>query len=157
MPKLLWSPEYELGLEVIDNQHQRIVNYINDIYDLADNAESQDQLKQVLNNLVDYTLSHFAFEESLMEEALYADLQEHQLVHQNFSHLIEGLQQRFNQGEAIAHELATLLQEWLIKHIMTEDVAYVGIVKENLLGIPPEKHQSWVQSQLKKYFQYYHN
>ncbi|MGY8776190.1 hypothetical protein [uncultured Spongiibacter sp.] len=32
MSRFVWSPEYELGIEVIDHQHQRIIEYINQIY-----------------------------------------------------------------------------------------------------------------------------
>ena len=68
MSRFVWSPEYELGIEVIDHQHQRIIEYINQIYDARRRAAAQDSLAAILPNLVDYTLSHFAFEEALLEE-----------------------------------------------------------------------------------------
>lgn len=133
MTNLVWSKEYELGIDVIDRQHQRIVHYINQVYDAAQNGAETQQLQVVLHNLVDYTFSHFAFEESLLEESAYTDLQAHKLTHENFSQLIDTLKQRFDQGEAVASELASLLQDWLINHIMNEDVAYVQQVKQTLL------------------------
>ncbi len=155
MPKLVWTRDYELGIDVIDKQHQRIVHYINSLYDATEQQANREQLKDVLNNLVDYTLSHFAFEESLMEESNYPDLQGHQLTHQNFTHLIEDLKRRFNEGDSVAEELAELLQNWLINHIMNDDVAYVNLVKQNLLGMPEEKQQGWIQSKVQRYFELY--
>lgn len=133
MTNLVWSKEYELGIDIIDRQHQRIIHYINQVYDAAQNGPNSQPLQVVLHNLVDYTFSHFAFEESLLEESDYTDLQAHKLTHENFSQLIDTLKQRFDQGEAVASELANLLQDWLINHIMHEDVAYAQQVKMKML------------------------
>ena len=53
MSRFVWSPEYELGIEVIDHQHQRIIEYINQIYDARSRAAAQDSLAAILPNLVD--------------------------------------------------------------------------------------------------------
>src|SRR5690606_429187 len=95
-----------------------------------------EEVYEVLNNLVDYTLSHFAFEETLLEDAGYADLAQHQALHGNFTRLIDDIKGRFQRGEAVSNQLAGLLQDWLISHIMTEDKKYVALVKKKLLGNP---------------------
>lgn len=132
--KIVWSSEYEIGIPVIDNQHKRIVEYINAVHDLQGRRDAEDQLRAVLHNLVDYTLSHFAFEESLMEEAGYIDLTDHRLAHQAFARQIEHLRKRFTQGNEVASELAGVLQSWLLKHILTDDRSYSDTVKARLLG-----------------------
>jgi len=63
-----WTEDLNTGIQVIDSQHHRIVQYINKLYDIQ-NTHDRKQVEQVLDELVDYTLSHFAFEESLMEAA----------------------------------------------------------------------------------------
>ncbi|GAB3110986.1 bacteriohemerythrin [Aestuariicella hydrocarbonica] len=164
MSRFVWSKEFELGIDIIDHQHQRIVDYINQIYDISlkaqgtcgsvevTDADTAD-LKAVLASLVDYTLSHLAFEEALMEEAEYPELSEHQLVHRQFSELIGSLKARFDQGEEVSQRLASVLQHWLIEHIMTEDKRYAELVKHKLLGIEPDKHRHWVQQALSRHFQ----
>jgi len=132
--KIVWSHEYEIGIPVIDNQHKRIVDYINAVHDLQADGESSERLREVLHHLVDYTLSHFAFEETLMEEAGYEDLIEHRLTHQAFARQIEQLRKRFNQGNEVASELAGVLQTWLLKHILNDDQDYADTVKSRMLG-----------------------
>ncbi|GGX55340.1 bacteriohemerythrin [Saccharospirillum salsuginis] len=132
--KIVWSSEYEIGIPVIDNQHKRIVEYINTVHELQGQRDAEAELRAVLHNLVDYTLSHFAFEESLMEEAGYSDLADHQLAHQAFARQIEQLRKRFIQGNEVASELAGVLQSWLLKHILTDDQSYSDTVKSRLLG-----------------------
>lgn len=152
MARFVWSPEYELGIEVIDHQHQRIIEYINQIYDARSRAAAQDSLATILPNLVDYTLSHFAFEEALLEVVDYPELREHQLTHQHFAELIRAMKQRFDGGEMVAGELAMVLQQWLIDHIMTDDQQYAPRVKQRLLGTQAE-HHNWVQQAVARYFQ----
>ena len=63
-----WVPEYNTGIDVIDDQHRRILDYINEI-DAIDVNTDRERVKQILENIIDYTQSHFTFEESLQEEA----------------------------------------------------------------------------------------
>ena len=57
-------------IDVIDDQHRRILDYINEI-DAIDVNTDRERVKQILENIIDYTQSHFTFEESLQEEAGY--------------------------------------------------------------------------------------
>jgi len=79
MAFLAWSRELDTGIDIIDSQHKRIVEYINALHETQ---ESLDRAKvgDIINELVDYTVSHFAFEESLMENAGYPFLAPHQKV-----------------------------------------------------------------------------
>ena len=65
--KMKWVPDYNTGIDVIDDQHKRILDYINEI----DANTERARIKQILDNIIDYTQSHFTFEESLQEEAGY--------------------------------------------------------------------------------------
>ncbi len=60
--KMKWASEYNTGIDVIDEQHKRILDYINEIDDVKDD-EDRRRIKDVLDNIIDYTQSHFTFEE----------------------------------------------------------------------------------------------
>ncbi len=75
-----WASEYNTGIDVIDEQHKRILDYINEIDDVKDD-EDRRRIKDVLDNIIDYTQSHFTFEESLQEEADYKYRVPHKRVH----------------------------------------------------------------------------
>ena len=78
-----WVPEYNTGIDVIDDQHRRILDYINEI-DAIDVNTDRERVKQILENIIDYTQSHFTFEESLQEEAVYKYRVPHKRVHDLF-------------------------------------------------------------------------
>lgn len=100
MAYLIWRNDLNTGIEVIDSQHKRIVDMINRL-DLAQ-AQGQAVVGKVIEELVDYTVSHFAFEESLMESAGYQFSRAHKRIHDLFIKRVSGYRTRYEQGEDIA-------------------------------------------------------
>ncbi len=86
----------------------------------------------VLDELVDYTLSHFAFEETLIAEAGYPFLKAHLKVHALFTRRIEDYCQKAKAGMDVTDELLHTLQSWLVNHIQHDDRDYSKVVKANL-------------------------
>ncbi len=70
MAHLVWQKAYNTGIHEIDIQHQEILNYVNQLDD-ARKLGSRADVKNVIEGMADYTISHFAFEEALMEQAKY--------------------------------------------------------------------------------------
>lgn len=128
MAILKWMPELNTGIDEIDVQHRRIVDYINRLYELRETPD-RNVLGEVINETVDYTLSHFAFEESMIEEAGYMFSGPHKRVHELFTRRVGEFQARFEAGEDVANELHGMLSRWLFNHIRNEDHGYVDAVK----------------------------
>lgn len=128
MAILNWVPDLNIGIEEIDRQHRRIVDYINRLYELRETPDRK-LLGDVIAETVDYTLSHFAFEEGMLEEAGYMFTGPHKRVHELFIRRIAELQTRFEAGEDVANELHGILSRWLFNHIRNEHRGYVDTVK----------------------------
>ena len=138
--KMKWVPEYNTGIDVIDDQHRRILDYINEIVEISEGSDRA-RVKQILDNIIDYTQSLFTFEESLQEEAGYKYRVPHKRVHDLFIKKIESYRHRFELGQSIESELHEVLSKWLINHIQHDDADYVGAVKENMMGIIKENEK----------------
>lgn len=149
--KMKWVPEYNTGIDVIDDQHKRILDYINEINSMVGNTDHE-KIKNILNHIIDYTQSHFTFEESLQEEADYKYRVPHKRVHDLFIKRIESYQDRFEMGQAIESELHEVLSKWLINHIQHDDADYVGAVKENMIGIIKQKEQKKGKNWFARFF-----
>lgn len=144
-----WTQDLNIGIEVIDSQHRRIVDYINDLTH-AIIAEDQAEVADVLERLRDYTFDHFAFEEQLMQKAGYELLEAHQAVHRRFEEKVVRMQEELQSGRepfGIARRVRTALLAWLIQHIRHEDVDYVPLVKKSL-----KSNESWIESTLTRIF-----
>jgi hemerythrin len=152
MAYLHWSSDLDTGIEVIDKQHQRIVDYLNELNSANENGD-QAVTNHVLGELVDYTLTHFAFEEELQEKANYPFLKAHKRVHEIFTRRVAEFQRRAADGENVAPELLSMLKIWLVNHIKGDDADYAECVKQNLgLESSVDRTGGWLGSALKRLF-----
>jgi hemerythrin len=137
---IVWDSKLDTGIEVIDNQHRRIVAYVNQL-DTARRSGDKAMVGEVIEQLVDYTQSHFSFEEAMMEEAGYRFLKPHQKVHEIFVRRVGEFMVRAAKGEDVTEELHSMLTKWLINHIANEDRDYSPAVLRMLAEkeTPPSK------------------
>jgi hemerythrin len=147
-----WTNDLDTGIDVIDTQHKRIVDYINEL-ERAIKQHNRISVGKVLDELVDYTMSHFAFEENLQEEAGYQLAKPHKAVHDLFAKRIATYRQRHNAGEEVAEQLLGMLGTWLVHHIKRDDMAYVSVLKANIIKIVQDKKEgSWLNRSLGRFF-----
>lgn len=151
MSHITWTDDLNTGIDVIDKQHHRIVEYINTLNDVQ-HTHDRDELANVLQELVDYTLSHFAFEESLMEDAGYPFINGHKKVHDMFTHRVSEYMQRFQQGEDITEELLITLRAWLINHIKADDNDYAASVRSSMKQLDQERGDGWLLKSVRRVF-----
>lgn len=132
-----WQPSFNTNIREVDNQHKQLLDYLNELGE-AINYQDNLQVEVIIDGLKDYTLSHFAFEEALMEEAGYSYVGPHKHVHQTLIKKVLEFEDRLGVGEEIIDELYAFLRRWLINHIQRDDAAYVKSVQEHF-NKPAEK------------------
>ncbi|QKQ71273.1 bacteriohemerythrin [Acinetobacter sp. 10FS3-1] len=112
---------------------QRTLTYINTLEQVKSTGE-RDKIKEVLDDLIDYTQSHFSFEENLLEQVSYQYLPSHRGIHELFVKRLNDYRLKFEKGESIEKDLYRLLSKWLINHIQHDDQDYVDAVRDNMLS-----------------------
>ena len=127
-----WSEKFNLGIDVIDNQHRQILDYINALEKIRATG-AREQIKDVFDDLIDYTQSHFSFEENLLAQVNYQFLPSHRSIHELFVKRLKDYRQRFDNGESVEDDLYRLLSKWLINHIQHDDQDYVDAVRDNMI------------------------
>ena len=50
-----WKEEYSVGIQVIDDDHKKLISLLNQFINAYDYAMSESYEKDALNNLIDYT------------------------------------------------------------------------------------------------------
>ena len=101
MALLVWQDDLNIGIDVIDQQHRRIIEMLNHVH-VAQASMQRAAVGEVIDEVVDYTMSHFAFEEELMEEAGYPFCAAHKRVHEVFIKRVSEYRMRFQAGEDIS-------------------------------------------------------
>ncbi|MFV9441997.1 bacteriohemerythrin [Pseudomonas aeruginosa] len=152
MAHLVWQDDLNTGIQVIDNQHKRIVEMINHLHD-AQQGKEHAAIAEVIEELVDYTLSHFAFEETLMEDAGYQFSRAHKKIHELFIRRVSEYRVRFQAGEDVGDELKGLLSRWLFNDIRNDDAGYVDAVRHSMSELVKDKSEGgWLSRSMKRFF-----
>jgi hemerythrin len=139
-----WDSSLAIGIDVIDNQHRRIVDYINELNTAIVNKDKENMF-HVLQELADYTMTHFAFEESLMDKSAYPFADAHKQVHASFAGQVTRYQKKFAQGQDISKHLRSELQIWLTNHIKKDDKDFAPYVRKL-------QNKSWLGGLLRRFF-----
>lgn len=119
-----WSALLETGVDQIDEQHQILVNMLNDANTRLTSGSGRDILEEIVHDLMSYALYHFDTEEELMIDCGYdeAQKQQHFEEHRQFSAKVSQVQQAIKQGNLISREdLLCFLNNWLVNHILKTD------------------------------------
>ena len=56
----IWSKDLETGNKLIDQQHQQLIQSINDLLDACSQGKGRDKIVETMQFLQSYTAKHFA-------------------------------------------------------------------------------------------------
>jgi hemerythrin len=121
---LTWSQDLETGNEAVDEQHQMLFAYVNDVIDICEDEDEIEKIRETLAFLVHYTVQHFQDEEALQLACGYPDYEEHKRLHEEFKQTALELTQRFTASGSSAElrdDVKNIVVCWLIDHIRGED------------------------------------
>lgn len=119
-----WSSKLDVGIEEINRQHQRLIYIANELYRLKLRDGDQHALQRLVDSLINYTATHFNYEELLMERNGYPDLENHKVKHKELVQDVMRFKHRVDNHEDVIDELLDFVKAWLMNHIMKSDMAY---------------------------------
>ncbi|HCX64887.1 MAG TPA: bacteriohemerythrin [Eubacteriaceae bacterium] len=121
-----WTEEYRVGVDFIDEQHQKLFEIARRAFDLMKDEfalDKYDKIVEIIEELKDYTKFHFEAEEAYMEEIGYPKIFSHKVKHEELIKELNGIdfeQVDMNQDEYIV-SLLELVVNWIDKHIKQVD------------------------------------
>ena len=120
-----WKEAYSVRIPRIDTQHKGLIALINDLHTAMLEGRAKAALSRIVDELVEYTVQHFAFEESMLLQHGYSALAEHQLLHKKLCSQVFDLRDKFRAGKiTVTIETMEFLKNWLSGHILSADMAY---------------------------------
>jgi hemerythrin-like metal-binding protein len=93
-------------------------------------GRSKDAIGTILDELLDYTRTHFAHEERLMQQCDYDGFDAQKRAHEALIAQVVEVQQKYRAGTALGQEVMTFLKNWLINHIQGTDKKYGPIMNK---------------------------
>ncbi len=125
MALLTWNDSYSVKIKDIDLQHQKLIDLINELHDGMKSGQGSAVLGKILNELVNYTKFHFAFEEKLFEKYVYPDARTHKREHEDLVKQVLDYKESFDAGKSVLTiDIMNFLRDWLTKHISGSDKKY---------------------------------
>lgn len=123
------NPDYLLGLELMDTQHQYLFELMEKVQFLLKDENllyKDEELFEILDGLRDYIKKHFEDEIALMESLNYPRLQLHIAAHQSFidkvvSFELDAEKISLRNQDRMIYDLMEYLKEWLQIHILDCD------------------------------------
>jgi hemerythrin len=115
------------GIEMIDSEHKRLFDIADSAYQLLQNdfiADKYDDAIALLQELIDYTKTHFADEEKYMEEIGYRRILSQKVMHREFIDKLDSIDMNDVDADPVhtINEILKFLNEWLIEHILKMDM-----------------------------------
>ena len=133
MAFLQWSNSYALNLKDVDEQHEKLFELVNTLYDSGVNGDEQNSLGIILDELIDYTVYHFETEEKLFIKHAYPKYNQHKEQHDDLTKQVLTLQEQFRAKKVtIAFDVLDFLSDWLKKHTMESDLEFAVFLKDRI-------------------------
>jgi hemerythrin len=126
-----WSQEYEVGVALIDQQHQKLFEIANRAYELLTDewrTDKYDDIIAILEELRDYALFHFNTEEEYMISSGYRRFLSHKVEHDDFKEELStvDLYKLDADQNAYLSNILDFVVTWIENHILKVDKRITG-------------------------------
>ena len=123
-----WDDRYRVGVQAIDQQHRFLILKIRELQEAMVAGNTGALLAPLIHNLLTYTHFHFAYEERLYAERGYGDIRSHLDLHAGLVRQVTELGDALkNDRLRVGAPVMTLLQHWLVDHILGDDMVAFGV------------------------------
>jgi hemerythrin-like metal-binding protein len=122
----VWKDEYSVNHELIDTQHQELVNRLNGFLDAMRQGKGTAEIENVLAFLGRYVVDHFGTEETVMRKYSYpgytAHKREHEELIADFTEISADVGKNGVRSVQVI-QAQEVLVDWLKNHILRMDKA----------------------------------
>jgi hemerythrin-like metal-binding protein len=142
MALMVWNDHFVTGVDIIDQQHQWLIELINAAAPLLalNDGGGRERGEKLLDELVNYAVFHFKTEDDLMRDQRI-DPRHHDAhleSHARFADEVGQKRKALADGSVPSgEELLAFLANWLIFHILGEDQALARQVRAIASGMTP--------------------
>jgi len=127
MNQFTWLDEFSIDNQLIDAQHQHIFELANKVFASNDKLVIRD----CALGLFKYIREHFKAEEQLMQQINYPDYQNHVQAHNELLLRLTEISAPLNGNEFNNSHLNQLMTDWLMTHILQEDMKIGEFIHQN--------------------------
>jgi len=125
MEKIIWSEKFSVGHSKFDQQHQAIIDLINQLIELQKAPFDKEAVRSINSDLVKYGMEHLKDEELLLQENDYPEFLKHKHEHLLYvKKTTKYLKNTIDLDEETLSQIIGFLADWWTHHILEEDMKY---------------------------------
>ena len=129
---LKWDSSYSVHVKEFDDQHKRLIDYINLLETSTRDNDPKELTGKILKSLVVYTIDHFKREEEYFRQFKYEKTEEHVGEHQKLVKKLNEYVSLFEtENKFDAGSFIDFLTTWLVNHLTGPDKEYVNCFVDN--------------------------
>ncbi|WP_170942249.1 diguanylate cyclase [Noviherbaspirillum denitrificans] len=123
---LKWNPAFSTGEPALDAQHRGLIELSAQLLERC-TANDRQSVLHLTRKLLDNAEQHYLYEECVLEDRRYPDLEAHRSDHRRLHEKGRELFDRVADGEKdLSAIISYVLNDLVIGHIAEEDVAYIA-------------------------------
>lgn len=123
--KVVWSSKFESGHEGIDAQHKELFDDSNEIFETILSIKTKEEQLESLMKIMDDLKEHFDYEEEVLREIGYPEVNYHAVSHMNLINNAKLFIDKFQKDEVeIIEVLNFIIFEVIADHLYREDRLY---------------------------------
>ena len=117
---IIWTPDLQVGIEEIDNQHRHLYSLLADFYTSLQKGAGRDVMAKMLEDLVTYAGAHFTTEEAYLKA--HPELPQHHRQHYSYIKQINRFERDYLRGNiSLSVDLVNFVANTLFEHISSTD------------------------------------
>jgi hemerythrin len=123
-PLLAWSPLFSVGELSLDQEHQGLIDHVNQLYQLLDQPEERGPILMELHDFLEHARDHFEHEARLMTGLAQAERSAHIEEHDRMLDQAAAWVGRIERGEEqpSREQLLGFIRDWVVRHILFVDM-----------------------------------
>jgi hemerythrin len=138
--KVVWDESMKIGVKELDEQHQELFAYSNELMNAIREKKDQNEVEKVLSCLDEYVENHFRDEEEIMQEYNYPFLSFQKEQHENFVKYFKGVENELKEMKVsrayLMFRIRILVVDWLVNHTYKEDRHFGRFLRDNDIVVP---------------------
>ncbi len=128
---LVWKDEYNVGVNIIDDQHKKLLDIINELKIINNNNSCKEHVSNIFFQIA-YLIDHYFIKEEIyFKDCKYPNLDQHKTSHNLFIDRIIQFQKDVEAKKPdLCVEIYYFLEDWFNEHILKYDKEAVEYLKK---------------------------